>query len=276
VGSLFRKHNRFILILVILILLLIVFNLAHSIFPGESWGQDLVIDILSPFFSGVDFVNDSLHDTLNVLFNYQDVKQKNSQLKHQIKKLEWKNQQLKEIAQENSRLRELLNFKKKEEIEIIGANVIGRSANNWSRIITINRGRKSGLEAKMLVVTYNGYLVGKIKKVTNYNAQVLLCNDSDFTIGGLVAREESREIGIINGMLNQEELLKMTKLPWDAKIKIEDKIITSGLSENYPKGILIGKVTEVNPEDYGLTRTAILKPFVDVNIFEEVLVITDF
>lgn len=275
-GRLFRKHNRFILILIILVLFLIVFNLASSVFPQQDWGQNLIIDFFSPFLGSVNLVYDNLRGAFKVLFNYREVKQENMQLKRRVKKLEWEVQQLKEIAKENKRLRKLVNFKERTNFGFVGAKVIGKSADNWSRIVTINRGRKSGLEPKMLVVTYNGYLVGKVKEVTTYNAQVLLLNDSNFNIGGLVSREDSREIGIVSGRLNQPESLNLNKLPWDAEIESGDEIVTSGLSEAYPKGVLIGKVLRVEPEDYGLTRSAIVDPFVDLNTFEEVLIITEF
>ncbi|SJZ92910.1 rod shape-determining protein MreC [Selenihalanaerobacter shriftii] len=275
-ANLFTKHNRFISILVILILILVLANLVGNVLPDGDWGESLVIEFVSPFLAGVNIINDKVTDTFNVIFNYRQVKQENTSLRKEVKKLSWKVQQLNEIAKENSRLRKLLNFKEREDFEIVGAKVIGKSASNWSRIVTINRGSEAGLEPKMLAVTYNGYLIGRIEKVTANNAQILLLNDPNFAIGGLISKNESREIGIVNGTLSQTELLEMNKLPWNAEVKAGNKVVTSGLSKIYPKGILIGKVKKLKPENYGLTRVAIIKPFVDLKTFEEVLVITDF
>ncbi|MBM7623096.1 rod shape-determining protein MreC [Sporohalobacter salinus] len=275
-GSFFRGHQKFILVLVILVLVLSLVNLADSFFPDNDWGQGIIIDVISFFTEGIDLVSDKISSSFSVIFNYSKVKDENSELKEEVKKLNWKIQRLKEVEKENKRLRSLLKFKERVSFEVMGAKVISKSADNWSRLITINRGSNSGLKPKMLVVTYDGYLVGRVKKVTTYNAQVLLLSDPNFTIGGLVAKKESREIGIVNGTLNQRKRLKMKRLPWDAEVKVDDKVITSGLSDTYPKGIAIGEITEVKPDDYGLTKLAILQPFVDLNTFEEVLVITDF
>ncbi|SDC40641.1 MULTISPECIES: rod shape-determining protein MreC [unclassified Candidatus Frackibacter] len=275
-AGLFKKHHRFILILVMLILILTLVNLVGAVAPEKDWGEGLVIDAVAPFLGVINWVNDTFNDTLNVLLNYKEVKEENNRLQKKVKKLNWKIHQLNETAKLNDRLRELLEFKIRKPFTFIGAKVIGKSADNWSQIVTINRGSKSGLEPKMLVVTYNGYLVGRVEQVSTYSAQVLLLNDSNFTIGGLIAKKESREIGIVNGSLAETDLLKMNKLPWDANVEVGDKVITSGLSKLYPKGVLIGKVVKVEPEDYGLTHSARLKPFVDLGTFEEVLVITDF
>lgn len=275
-GSFFRGHQKFIFVLVILVLILSLANLVDSVFPDSDWGQGIVIDVIASLAGGIDLINSEISDSFNVILNYNKVKQENARLKKEVKSLEWKVHQLKEVVKENTRLRGLLSFKARVPFEVVGAKVITKSADNWSRLITINRGRNSGLKPKMLVVTYNGYLVGRVEKVTTYNAQVLLLSDPNFTISGLVAKEDSREVGIVNGTVSQKKELKMKRLPWDAEIETGDRVITSGLSDTYPKGIVIGDVKEVKPDDHGLTRLAILQPFIDLNTFEEVLVITDF
>ncbi|MCK8825600.1 rod shape-determining protein MreC [Fuchsiella alkaliacetigena] len=275
-GSFFEQHRRFILVLVLLILFLSLINLVEIIIPAGILGEGLVADLLSPLLRGVSSIRSSFTGAASVVFNYKETREENINLIRENKKLKWQLQELAELSKENQRLRELLNFEQRDSFQFLGAKVIGRSASNWSEVVTINRGSRSGLEPKMLVVTYNGHLIGKVEKVSAYSAQVLLITDYSFTIGGLVSREESREIGIVQGTADNKELLRMDKLPWDADIIDGDEIITSGLSADYPKGISIGEVQEVEAEDHGLSRSAVLKPLVDLRTFEEVLVITDF
>ncbi|MGM0471352.1 MAG: rod shape-determining protein MreC [Bacillota bacterium] len=275
-GSFFRKHRRFILVLVVLFLLLSFVNLVDYYRPESNWGTDIVVDFTGFFLGGISTVSEKISTAVTTLTNYRQVQQENKKLRQQVAKLEWKIQQLTEVTKENERLRRLLNFKRRQSFEVVGAKVIGKSAGNWSRLVTINRGRKDGLDSKMLVVTYGGNLVGRIKKVTTHHAQVLLLNDPNFTISGLVANRDSREIGIVKGTLAQRGLLEMQRLPWNAEVEIDDRVLTSGLSKTYPKGIKIGHITKVEPDDYGLTRLALVEPAVDLNTFEEVLVITGF
>jgi len=67
--------------------------------------------------------------------------------------------------------------------------------------------------------------------------------------------------------------LIMKYLPKDSDIKASDIIITSGLTDNYPKGLLIGRVISIGEEFSGLSRYAIVKPAVDLSNIEEVLII---
>jgi rod shape-determining protein MreC len=83
--------------------------------------------------------------------------------------------------------------------------------------------------------------------------------------------QRSRQEGLISGTLGSS--LIMRYLPKDCDIKVSDAIITSGLTENYPKGLLIGRVTDIGEEFSGLSRYAIVRPAVNLATIEEVLVI---
>jgi len=65
----------------------------------------------------------------------------------------------------------------------------------------------------------------------------------------------------------------MKYLPPDADVIVSDTVLTSGLTQNYPKNLLLGTVTEVEEEFSGLSRYAIIKPSTNFSNLEEVLVI---
>ena len=62
----------------------------------------------------------------------------------------------------------------------------------------------------------------------------------------------------------------MVYLPLDADIKKEDIIATSGFSSYFPKGLILGRVTEVARAPRGLSLYAIIKPEFDLSRIEEV------
>jgi rod shape-determining protein MreC len=68
----------------------------------------------------------------------------------------------------------------------------------------------------------------------------------------------------------------MNNIPYYSSIEKNDRVITSGLSSDYPKGIDIGIIERVNPEPSGLLLTAEVKPAVNFDRLEEVLVITNY
>lgn len=175
---------------------------------------------------------------------------------------------LRELNQENIRLKNLLNFKQKSPLRLLAARVIGRSLDSWSSMVIIDKGRYNGIKRAMVVINPQG-LVGSIIEVTENTSKVLLINDPDQGVSSIVQR--SRQEGLVSGTLGTN--LIMRYLPEDAQIIVGDIVVTSELSQIYPKGILIGKVVNIGKEFSGLNRYAIIKPTVDLGNLEEVLVI---
>lgn len=174
----------------------------------------------------------------------------------------------KEIYLENNRLRELLSLKQKSAFKVISARVIGRALDNWSSAIIIDKGESSGIKKGFVVIDYSG-LVGRVVEAAKFTSKIMLINDPNFGVSGVIQR--SRQEGLITGTLGNS--LAMKYLTGDSDVKISDVVITSGLTENYPKGQLIGVVTGVGYELSGLSRYAVIKPAVNLSNLEEVLVI---
>ena len=82
--------------------------------------------------------------------------------------------------------------------------------------------------------------------------------------------QRNRVRGLIYGT---QSGIEMRQINQHAKIKIGDRVISSGLGGLYPKGILIGWVSEIRHEQHELFKTAILESAVDFNSIEEVFVI---
>lgn len=53
-------------------------------------------------------------------------------------------------------------------------------------------------------------------------------------------------------------------------------IVTSGIGATYPKGLIIGTVSEVNESSYDLSSYAVIEPGVDISQLEDVFVVTEF
>ncbi len=192
----------------------------------------------------------------------------NQRLNNQIQLLQQKINLLQEAYLENSRLNDLIQFKKKLPYKVIAVKVIGRSPDNWSSMVIIDKGSSSGIKRDLVVLSYLG-LLGRVIEASSSTAKVMLINDPNMAVSAIVQR--SRQEGLISGTLGSS--LVMRYLPKDCDIKVSDVVITSGLTENYPKGLLIGRVTDVGEEFSGLSRYAIVRPAVNLATIEEVLVV---
>ena len=267
--------------LLIAILMIAILGLGFLSWRGlqleeTNFLESLLYQVLRPFQRFVTDVHHSVNDYWELISNLEEIKEEDEKLKDRIAELEQQLAQYNKIKQENKRLRKLLAFKELVPFETVGGKVIGITPNNWVQELIINRGAKDGIKEKMPVITYNGALVGKISKVTANTARITLITDVNFTVGGRIQREESRAIGVIRGRAKEKEYLLMDQVPWDAELKEGDLVVTSGLTNNFPMGIPIGKVVEVKQGNYGLIQQAEVEPFMNLTPIEEVLVITDF
>jgi len=192
----------------------------------------------------------------------------NEKLKKEAALLRQQLSMAEESARENRRLKSLIGFKQNTPLGLVAARVIARDPSNWSSVIIIDKGKDNGLRPSLAVITEKG-LVGKVTEVGKTTSKIMLITDPNLGVSALLAR--SREEGLVSGTL--ENLLIMRYLPKDVDMKVSDIVISSGLSQIFPKGIIIGKVIEVGTEFSGLSRFAIIKPAVNLSTLEEVLVI---
>ncbi|MGM0437169.1 MAG: rod shape-determining protein MreC [Bacillota bacterium] len=274
-----RFNNTPVIIIGIFLLLIISLGITNYFsinIPYLSFVEKGIYNLLSPIINVVDNVFTSIDNYIKRFKDSGELIAENKKLKKQLAEQRLDNLLMKKYEIQNERLRKLLDFKELTSYKTQGAEVIGFGPSEWKEKILINKGIKDGLEEGMTVVTYNGSFVGKIDYIANNSAQVELVNDSDFVVAGIVQRENSRAVGLIKGIQEDNEFNVMDNLAWDADIRENDLILTSGLSNSFPKGLPIGKVVEVNPDNYGVSQKAKIDLFLDINTVEEVLIITDF
>jgi rod shape-determining protein MreC len=140
-------------------------------------------------------------------------------------------------------------------------------------MIVINRGTSDGVKPEMAVITHQG-LVGSVVEASPNSAKVELLLDPRSSIGTLVQRPESRVAGIIQGDPSNPMVPRMVNIPRNADIVEGDTIVTSGFGGIYPKGIIVGRVNQIENDGGGLLKYAVLEPAVDFQKLEDVAVIT--
>jgi rod shape-determining protein MreC len=175
-------------------------------------------------------------------------------------------QQLSEKAAAVGRLKALLQFKEQSPYQTIAAQVIASSPQEGSTTIIIDRGRDAGVEPDMPVITPEG-VVGKIASAYAHTAQVLVITDPTCGVGCLL--EKSRIQGILKG--GGREQCELHYVMDDQKVPAGEAVITSGLDQVYPKGLLVGHV--VQSEEGNIYRRITVKPAASLNRLENVLVL---
>ena len=94
--------------------------------------------------------------------------------------------------------------------------------------------------------------------------------------GALITRTRETAIAEGNYDLMAEGALRLSYLTENSTVVIGDTVETSGRGGLFPKGVMIGTVESVLPEENGISYYAVIKPFVDVETVSSVSIVTAF
>ncbi len=176
------------------------------------------------------------------------------------------------LQEENNQLRAQLNFfSSTTEFQHVGADVIGRTVDPLGTTILISKGFEDGLREGNAVVVYNGILVGSIKKVEKNTAIVRLINDNGSRIGAMLINGE-KSIGLVEG--GHGLGVRMDFIPQNEVLSPGDIVVTSGLTEGMPRGLVIGTVEVVEKQPHEPFQQAVIQPTAQLNHIFSVSVIT--
>lgn len=154
-------------------------------------------------------------------------------------------------------------------------NVIGADSMDMFSSIIIDKGSNDGVAYNDPVISGN-YVVGIVKKVHPTHSVVETILNPDTKISALESK--SREIAYVTTTM--EFSLKgncmLAGLSRSSSITPGGIIVTSGIGATYPKGLIIGTVSEVNESEHDLSSYAVIEPGVDVSQLEDVYVIKEF
>ncbi len=169
-------------------------------------------------------------------------------------------------AAEVDRLKALLQFKTQSPYQTVAAEVIAARPEDGSSTVTIDRGQDAGIQADMPVITPEG-VVGKIAAVYAHTAQVLLITDPTCGVGCML--EKNGIQGILKG--GGQGRCELHYVMDDQSVSPGEAVITSGLDQVYPKGLLVGYV--VRSEEGNIYRRISVKPAAFLSRLEYVLVL---
>jgi len=203
-------------------------------------------------------------------FDLIHVQRQNEDLQKTVDRLRLEQAALLEDARQGQRLQALMGFQEKYIYSTLAAQVYGSSGSDRSHVFYIDKGSHNGLKPDMPVITADG-IVGKVRDVFPYTAQVLAVNDP--TSGAGVILESTRIRGVLKGdVAGRLEVVGVTA---DQRIKPGEKVLTAGGDLIFPRGLPVGVVERVaaDPENDGLVDIY-LKPAAHLDRLDEVLVIT--
>jgi rod shape-determining protein MreC len=165
-------------------------------------------------------------------------------------------QRIQDLEKQNQSLRALLDLPELPQRRKVAAAVLSRSADNWWQQLTLNKGSTAGIHVDAVVVAPGG-LVGRVMSVTSTTSRVILVSDPSSSIGVMVGR--SRQSALLQGAATQIGVLTVPQYLENQKanVKVNDLVVTSALSDRFPPGIVVGRVTKLRLNERGAPRAEV-------------------
>jgi rod shape-determining protein MreC len=260
------RHSSFFILLAVITaqILLLSFQITRN--PNVRLIRYWAVAVFDPMersLRGLLDVSSRAYVTYRHLWHAQ---QENQELHVQLVAAQVQVQRLAEQVGETERLRNLLQFKNQLAFQTVAAEVIASSPGENSNAIFIDKGWDAGLASDLAVITPEG-VVGKILAIYPHSAQVLLLTDSSSGVG--VTLSQTRVQGILKG--GSGNLCDVHYVMNEEPVASGEAVVTSGLDQIYPKGLPVGTVAKVG--DGNIYKNIVLKPAVDLNRLEMVLVV---
>lgn len=201
--------------------------------------------------------------------------EKNRELTHQLVNLEAELNSLRYAEADNTRLRKAFDFYQEQPFSLIPCDVVSRNISGWWNTVRIGKGSKDGIGEGHAVISPDG-LVGKTTEVSPFTTEVLLLSDPACRVSAKIKRTDYDVFGLVQGLgtnLKGEPKARMEFINKDKQIRKGDEVVTSGLGA-FPRGVHIGYVNKVEPDESGLYQYAEVIPTATVGLLDYVFVLS--
>ncbi|HKO34785.1 MAG TPA: rod shape-determining protein MreC [Candidatus Limnocylindria bacterium] len=255
--------------------------LASQTDPAQTL-QSISARALDPIRQAIGGIGSGIAGVFGTIGEIDRLRSENDDLRSRLASAEQRIAELQEAAVENAELRDLLGLTQTLDMDLLPVRIISRDPSNFTWEIGIDAGTDQGLAVGMPVVGSAegaGALAGSIVSVGSDIATVRLIVDTRSNVVALDQR--TRALGLVQGQLGGQ--LVMVQVDVTDDLAEGDPVVTAGLElaegaarSPYPKGLLIGHVQAVQQDANALTQTGFVRPALDFDSLERLLVVTDY
>lgn len=272
-----RKLDIKYIIVIILLIIAIVLGIISINMKKENLNffekfiKDSTYVVGNVISSPVRFIKKNINKTTTK----DDLYNKYIKLKEEYDSIEFDKARIDELKKENKTLKEMLDIKSDlEGYKVLNATVINRNVGYFYDTLSIDKGSHSGIKPDMAVVTSKG-LIGKVIKTSTLTSTVkLLSSDSlNMKISVKIKVSDEYYYGLLTGYDKDKKTYIIEGISNNIDIPNDSVVTTTGMSEIFPSGILIGKVSESNTDNFELSKIIYVKTDVNYDNIEYVTVL---
>jgi rod shape-determining protein MreC len=167
-----------------------------------------------------------------------------------------------QLVDDNRQLRGLLKVVPKTAVSYVTARVIADSGGGYVRSVLIDAGAQQGLARGQAAIAGEG-LIGRLTEVGEHAARILLITDLNSRIP--VTVESAQVAAVLAG--DNSERPRLLYATARGRIKVGDRVVTSGEGGVFPPDLPVGIVAALGPDG------ARVEPFVELSQFGYVMVV---
>lgn len=234
--------------------------------------QNIFTTLTTPFENVFSWIAFEMREGGEFFGSIRTLKEENERLNREVLSLHGDQALLKALRQENEELRKEIGLEPHLGATLLASEVIARSEGGLSTILRINRGESHGVKVGMPVVASGNILIGRIHSTAPFSSEVRLLSHHESLIAAMA--EEITGQMIVRGDHGVGLLLDLAR-PTDT-LKPGMMIMTSGLSDGFPAGLLIGTIQTVRSSADQLFQQASIVPPVRADGLRFVSVMTSF
>lgn len=268
-----NKQTEILGVIVTVIILIFLIFLSNVEVNKLSYLESATSSIINPIQRVFTDLRNKIQGNSAYFSNMDNIIKENEELKAKNSELETALRELEIIKAENTTLKEYMSLTEKyQSYSAIPAYVINRDVSNFSSTLILNVGSEDGIKEDMTVIADKG-LVGHVVSVAQNTCKVQVIIDSASTVSCTIST--TQESIICKGTLENDQVLRASYVPTGAELIQGDLVYTSGVGGIYPRGIIIGEVTDIITTSNITDRYAIVKPAVDFSKLDTVLIINE-
>jgi rod shape-determining protein MreC len=236
-------------------------------------------EVLQPIETGVSRATKPFRDLVGWVGDNISAKSENDKLKNENADLRQQVARAQAAEDENRKLRGIVGLPRNpaypDGVKPVAARVIGRSPTVWYEAVKIDKGSSDGVRVDQPVVT-NGGLAGRVTSVTGGTATVTLIVDASSGVSAQVLPDG--KFGVVKPKVGNPDDMRVDYLDKNTKVKAGDLVVTAGTIQQrleglFPKGIPIGRVKRVDPDELDVYERVHIEPFADFKRMEFVQVL---
>ena len=244
--------------------LLIFFHNLGILKPAEN----LIIFLLRPVEKVVYHTGLKIFNSNNYLAK-EELEKENEKLEDKLSNALIENARLHSLITKSEILQKELTFLETHDFQAKTAQIIAKMPTT-TQIFLLNKGKKDSIQVGLPIIYGEGIMVGKIMEVEDLTSKMLLINDSSSAVAAQV-QNTTNSPGVVVGKLGLS--LEMQLIPQAEEIAVDQIVITSGIEENIPQGLVIGQISKIDKKTEELFQTASIESSVSLDRLSVVSII---